>query len=256
MYTNACCSPKTLASILAAVLAGTAAGQTTGIVVNGGFEAPVVDAPWAQRLPGSTFGGWTVDNDGQGIVQVATFGSPAAYEGGQCLELNFYVSGGVSQVLATTPGASYRLSFALAGQYFGPDTKHMRIDWNGSELTTLTWSWSGSGGAWQLHNFNVTATGPSTVLHFRGLEEVDGGPYLDAVSVVPLCGAADLGSAGGVQQPDGRLDNNDFIAFINYFFASDPIADRGMVGGVAGSDGVFDNNDFIVFIGQFFAGCG
>ncbi|MBY0309241.1 MAG: hypothetical protein K2Q09_10905 [Phycisphaerales bacterium] len=33
------------------------------------------------------------------------------------------------------------------------------------------------------------------------------------------CSLADLGSAGGVPGPDGVLDNNDFIVFINYFFA-------------------------------------
>ncbi len=66
---------------------------------------------------------------------------------------------------------------------------------------------------------------------------------------------ADLGGQGGVHAPDGVLDNNDFIVFIDDFFAQDPAADVGVQGGVAGHDGVFDNNDFIVFIGLFFAGC-
>jgi hypothetical protein len=67
--------------------------------------------------------------------------------------------------------------------------------------------------------------------------------------------APDIGAAGGVPGHDGHLDNNDFIAFINYFFASDPQADRGVAGGLPGHDGHFDNNDFIVFITQFFQGC-
>ncbi len=66
---------------------------------------------------------------------------------------------------------------------------------------------------------------------------------------------ADLGSTGGFQGPDGVLDNNDFIVFINYFFGRSPIADIGRTGGVAGADLEWDNNDFIVFIDQFFAGC-
>ena len=69
------------------------------------------------------------------------------------------------------------------------------------------------------------------------------------------CGPADVGSAGGVAGPDGLLDNNDFIAFIDLFFAQSPGADRGEAGGLPGSDGAFDNNDFIVFINQFFDGC-
>jgi len=67
---------------------------------------------------------------------------------------------------------------------------------------------------------------------------------------------ADVGSAGAVPQPDGVLDNNDFIVFIDLFFSLNPIADRGSTGGVPGADGAWDNNDFIVYIDQFFAGCG
>jgi hypothetical protein len=70
------------------------------------------------------------------------------------------------------------------------------------------------------------------------------------------CGPADIGSAGGLPGPDGLLNNNDFIAFITYFFNQDPIADMGVAGGLPGSDGHWDNNDFIAFINLFFAGCG
>jgi hypothetical protein len=71
----------------------------------------------------------------------------------------------------------------------------------------------------------------------------------------PLACAADLGSSGGLAGPDGLLDNNDFIVFINLFFDNNPTADMGRVGGEAGSDGQFDNNDFIEYINRFFAGC-
>jgi hypothetical protein len=70
----------------------------------------------------------------------------------------------------------------------------------------------------------------------------------------PPC-AADIGVQGGLPGHDGLLDNNDFIAFIDYFFASNPVADMGVQGGLAGSDGQYDNNDFIAFINAFFAGC-
>ena len=69
------------------------------------------------------------------------------------------------------------------------------------------------------------------------------------------CGPADIAGVGGVEGPDGALDNNDFVVFIDWFFLPDPRADRGSVGGVPGADGAFDNNDFVVFIDQFFAGC-
>lgn len=66
---------------------------------------------------------------------------------------------------------------------------------------------------------------------------------------------ADIGIDGGFGGQDGVLNNNDFIAFISYFFTSNPIADMGRAGGEPGADLVFDNNDFIVFINRFFAGC-
>lgn len=69
------------------------------------------------------------------------------------------------------------------------------------------------------------------------------------------CGPADLGGEGAAEMADGILDNNDFIVFINYFFALDSRADLGGEGGAEGADGQFDNNDFIVFIGFFFQGC-
>ena len=77
---------------------------------------------------------------------------------------------------------------------------------------------------------------------------------IDLPDVVPTC-TADVGAAGGEPGQDGLLDNNDFIAFINYFFEQNPIADMGMAGGEPGSDTLFDNNDFIAFINFFFAGC-
>jgi hypothetical protein len=69
------------------------------------------------------------------------------------------------------------------------------------------------------------------------------------------CGPADVGSTGGVSGADGVLDNNDFVVFIDTFFAQAPAADVGVTGGVPGADGAWDNNDFIVYIDQFFAGC-
>ncbi|HYC99637.1 MAG TPA: GC-type dockerin domain-anchored protein, partial [Phycisphaerales bacterium] len=65
-----------------------------------------------------------------------------------------------------------------------------------------------------------------------------------AVMLVPIVCAADIGRVGGVAGNDGVLDNNDFVAFVDAFFAAAPVADRGSQGGVPGSDGAFDNNDF------------
>lgn len=74
-------------------------------------------------------------------------------------------------------------------------------------------------------------------------------------SVIRRCGLADVGRDGGATGADGRLDNNDFIVFIDGFFAFRTSSDVGGEGGIAMADGMFDNNDFIVFIQRFFVGC-
>ncbi|HYD02156.1 MAG TPA: immunoglobulin domain-containing protein [Phycisphaerales bacterium] len=62
----------------------------------------------------------------------------------------------------------------------------------------------------------------------------------------------DRASSGGTPGSDGQLTNDDFIVFIDQFFASDVRADIGRTGAESLPDGRFDNNDFIVFIGLFF----
>jgi hypothetical protein len=71
----------------------------------------------------------------------------------------------------------------------------------------------------------------------------------------PACTGADVGSAGGAAGPDGLLDNNDFIVFIQRFFEQNPAADYAGQGASLGPDGTFDNNDLIVFIDLFFTTC-
>ena len=62
---------------------------------------------------------------------------------------------------------------------------------------------------------------------------------------------ADVASADG-PFPDGIVDGNDFIAFINSFGIGDaglsPVAD-------VNGDGIIDGNDFVAFINAFAAGC-
>ena len=94
-----------------------------------------------------------------------------------------------------------------------------------------------------------------SVAAVAGNRVVEGDSFRCGNLIVPPCGAADVGIAGGEFGSDHVLDNNDFIAFINLFFERDPLADRGASGGFPGTDGQFDNNDFIVFINQFFGGC-
>ncbi|HYD01085.1 MAG TPA: tail fiber protein [Phycisphaerales bacterium] len=84
-------------------------------------------------------------------------------------------------------------------------------------------------------------------------------PALSGANVPPhshtLPCPSDYGVQGGVPGQDNHADNNDFIVFIDLFFAFDPRADIGVQGGFPGIDELFNNNDFVVFIDRFFAGC-
>ncbi|HYD01384.1 MAG TPA: GC-type dockerin domain-anchored protein [Phycisphaerales bacterium] len=105
-----------------------------------------------------------------------------------------------------------------------------------------------------LHPATAFGAGPVSYPVFRTRESLLG-PSTALSLVVTLC-IPDIGAAGGVFAADGNLDNNDFVVFIDRFFAQDPVtADIGVTGGLFGRDGRFDNNDFIVFIDRFFEGC-
>lgn len=74
------------------------------------------------------------------------------------------------------------------------------------------------------------------------------------VRLPPACGA-DLAGQGATVFPDGRLDQNDLIVFVDGFFNRRTFADVGGVGGVPGRDAQWTNDDFVVYIDSFFAGC-
>jgi hypothetical protein len=116
------------------------------------------------------------------------------------------------------------------------------------------WSWGSN------NNFNLGYAGggstprqvtPPAGYKFTG---VSAGHGFTMATIAPAC-PADFGRAAGATGPDGRLDNNDLVAFIDAFFAHDPLADVGSTGASPTPDGQFNNNDFIVFIERFFGGC-
>jgi hypothetical protein len=153
-------------------------------------------------------------------------------------------------------GAAGRMSWNV-----NPATRSLTVPGMASAVTfnpnTLMWG--------TLYNFRFTTaaapvtgnarlglfTAPADALGFQGNSLA-----ANNIKVPEVC-TADVGSTGGVAGPDGTLDNNDFIAFIDAFFNGDMlIADLGKTGGVAGTDNALNNNDFIVYIDAFFAGCG
>lgn len=226
------------------------------LVSNGSFEEPALSQIWVQRLPGTTFAGWTVDNINSGIVQVASFGQPLPIDGTQCLELNFNTPCGVTQILATVPNRVYNVSFLMAGQLnAGPDVKSMRVDWAGLPLATVDWSRSANQGRWVRVNLCATATNVSTDLHFFGLTSVDGGPYLDDVRVVAAGCPADFDDGSGSGVPDCGVTVDDLLYYLDIFAQGIVRADLDDGSGTGIADGGVTIDDLLYFLVRYADGC-
>jgi len=107
-----------LLSLLVAVLvvcaapAAQAAVPSGSLIVNGSFEAPVIAGSF--QLFSSIPGWQPTGSCGNIEIDRNAFGRSA--DGNQSIELNTTCVNGVSQVVATTPGASYSLAFAFAAR--------------------------------------------------------------------------------------------------------------------------------------------
>ncbi len=152
--------------------------------------------------------------------------------------------------------------------YFGPNFTALtnsgwRDDLRYQNLTASSFSsadsehpdFSPSGGLLAFGFYTSNGTGNSTPINsYSGVDNFFISLATTTQTIEP-CGTADIGSAAGLPGPDGSLDNNDFIAFIDFFFSASGAADYGAAGGMNVPDGQLDNNDFIAFINRFFDGC-
>jgi choice-of-anchor C domain-containing protein len=179
-------------TVLTAFLPGQAVAQPTSIVVNGDFEQPVVFGDYATVGPPG-FDGWTVDAGTVDIVHELW----TAASGLQSLDLNGFCcipAGSISQALPTTPGATYILSFSLAGNpdpvpicLGSPQVKEMEVFWGEASLGVFEFDVTGhtlADPGWQQISMPVAAGPSTTTLRFTSL--LDGfacGPALDDVAV-------------------------------------------------------------------------
>jgi hypothetical protein len=175
---------------------------STDLIQDGGFETPVVPAGgYLSFTQGQSFDGWrVVGANGDVAIISASYKSgsepslsfPAA-SGSQWLDLTGYLSNqatGVSQTVATTPGARYELNFWVGNVndpkgIFGTSST-VDVFVNGSQVMTAT----NSGGAgtnrqvWQKFTQTFTATSASTSIEFRnGDPPSDNSNGLDDVSL-------------------------------------------------------------------------
>jgi alpha-tubulin suppressor-like RCC1 family protein len=141
------------------------------LVLNGGFET-------------GDFTGWTPSALGSIDLSAPHSGNYGAALGGQNL-------GYLSQTLATTPGATYRVSLWMEEPDGFPGYE-FQVLWNGQTLYDI----SNAGILnWTNLQFTVTATSASTVLAF-GIQDISGLIGLDDVSVTPVPDIAGISLAG------------------------------------------------------------
>ncbi|OBS53673.1 hypothetical protein A8B73_03960 [Methylosinus sp. 3S-1] len=154
--------------------------QAANLIVNGGFEAPVVAAgTYSLFSVGQAFYGWTVTGDSGNVALTSTtftqnsFVFPA-HGGHQWLDLTgtSNTPTGVRQTVATTVGSQYRLAFWVGNIYnpngiFGTSST-VNVFANGQLLTSVL-AIGGSGSntqKWQGFTATFTATASSTTISF------------------------------------------------------------------------------------------
>jgi Protein of unknown function (DUF642)/PEP-CTERM motif len=147
--------------------------------------------------PGSTaITGWTVVTDTTAWIGASNPFSLAASDGQFFLDLTNYQPGapfaGVSQTIATTPGATYSLSFDLGGsnRWGRPDALTASAAGTSMTFTTPT---TGTLNDWYHETMSFVATGSSTTLTFQG---ASGFNYIGLDNV-----SANLASGPSVPEP-------------------------------------------------------
>lgn len=196
-------SLASLIQVSAATLAAIAAvGTSAAPFQNGGFESGTLNntASFDTLAAGSTaITGWTVVGDGVDYIGALW---PAS-QGSRSIDmLSCGVSGGVAQTFDTTAGATYLVTFSLAGNPDGGvKTLTVSAASNTQSYTFNTAGFNTSNVGWRSQTFTFTATASSTTLTFLGGIQGGGsscaGSALDNVAVAPANGPVSAVPVGG-----------------------------------------------------------
>ncbi len=188
---------KKFADVLNA-LAKQGSGPKGNLIVNGGFEQPVVrQGGYVTYQPGQSFPGWEVIGPRGGVSPISgAYASSGvrfvAREGAQWLDMtgpSANTGAGVQQTVHTTPGQAYDLAFWVgnvsAGAFGTVSTVEVLVDGQSLGLARNDQTIPGQQG-WGLFKMQVTATGNTMTLAFVNRDPSnDNSNGLDAVSLVP-----------------------------------------------------------------------
>lgn len=161
------------------------------LVVNGGFESPIVTFPYQHFSTGSSsISGWTVVNDTVSVLRIGCCDPADPSEGSQYLDLTGPNDGqsrygGVSQTITTVPGLEYELTFDLGNYAQNPTS------FNGGRVGIVASAGGTSqtfhlgpvttGSIWEGEVLTFVATATSTQIVLTGL---DGAQYVGLDNVV------------------------------------------------------------------------
>lgn len=181
-------------------------GQCDSLIVNGGFEQPLVDPfmDWQNYFGGNVIAardagerGWFVMY-GCDVEVVRAYWQPA--EGFQSVDLDGSSACGIQQTLyGLVPGSQYVLSWQQAGNFegpFNPGLQTLAVQLNGAEImrssVARTASWTRSNLGWERRSVTIQANGTSIVVGFRSLNPPYSGtgPVIDDVALKLVSGGS------------------------------------------------------------------
>lgn len=170
-----------------ALACGLALTVSAAVITNGSFETPDSQSSPSLAVGSTYLTGWTVIDAEVAQVWNTTFAQIPAFDGQYHVDLAGYHDsvpyGGVSQTIATTPGATYEVVFHIAALN---GTTAVRV--TAANLVDVA-SVVSPGGTqvWDTVTRQFTATGATTNLMFEGVT-ASGGNYigLDDISVTAL----------------------------------------------------------------------
>lgn len=192
---------RSLALVAVLSLASAASAQ----IVNGSFESP--NLGFRSVANGQTYGGWTCSgpNDIEFVQTVVAGHLPglevSGYDGQYWIDLcGVGAASGLFQMVPTTAGQAYEISFAMAGNVWGtPTTFNMNVLWNGQVAGTFSHTTGQAHGSqmnWTLRDVTVTGTGLDR-LEFRALNAIAArGPAIDDVQMRPIPAPGMLAMSG------------------------------------------------------------
>jgi choice-of-anchor C domain-containing protein len=196
-----------IAVVASIVLSGSALAAFAG-ATNGSFETGSNDpGAYEQLNAGSTvLTGWSITTGS--IDWIGTYWPAAA--GTKSLDMNGAAPGAISQVLATTIGKSYVVTFALSAHPAGPVAVYaLTVGATGATSQPYTFDRAALANTlgdmkWQAKQYSFKATSATTTLTFASGVTAGGyGPALDNVVVTEKAGAGTPGGPGAVCKVGG-----------------------------------------------------